>query len=275
MPITCCLQQSDPVVLVKIEHMTDRFENRLRARQMRCEARSGRSHIWTGIFIILIGVAALIRVTNPDLPHWLFSWKTFLIALGIFVGLKHNFKGGAWFVLILIGAGFLIGDIDPEIEVRKYVWPVVIIVAGAFLVFRPRHKWAGTDKDDDPGGDAFLTTENSYTKDDIVDSTTIFGGSKKIIISKNFKGGDIVNVFGGTELDLTQADMEGQGILEITSVFGGTKLIIPSNWDIKTEVVLIFGGVEDKRKMNNIDEPRKILVLQGTVIFGGIEIKSY
>ena len=113
-------------------------------------------------------------------------------------------------------------------------------------------------------------------EDDFVDSTTIFGGSKKIIISKNFRGGDIVNVFGGTELDLTQADMDGQAILELTTVFGGTTLIIPSNWDIKSEAVMIFGGVEDKRKMTTTPEiPRKTLVLQGTVIFGGIDIKSF
>ena len=249
----------------------------MRERQLRCESGSGRSNTWTGVFIVLIGIAALVKVSNPDLPHWLFSWKTFLIALGLFIGFKHNFKGGAWFVLILVGAGFLTGDIYPEIPVRRYIWPMVLIVVGAFLIFRPRRNWGGPGEDKDKDDtDAFLASEKTYTKDDFVDSTTIFGGSKKIIISKNFKGGDIVNVFGGTELDLTQADMNGQAILELTTVFGGTTLFIPSNWDIKSEAVMIFGGVEDKRKMNAPpDSPKKILVIQGTVIFGGIDIKSF
>ena len=29
-------------------------------------------------------------------------------------------------------------------------------------------------------------------KDDFIDSTNIFGGTKKVILSKNFKGGDVV-----------------------------------------------------------------------------------
>ena len=238
----------------------------MQERQLRCNSGSGRSNTWTGIFILLVGIAALLRVSNPELPSWLF-----------FIALKHNFKGGAWFVLILVGTGFLIGDLYPEIPVKRYIWPLVLIGVGAFLIFRPKRNW---DRLDDTGmkndQEAFLTSEQTYTKDDVVDSTTIFGGSKKIIISKNFKGGDIVNVFGGTELDLTQADMNGQAILELTTVFGGTTLIIPSNWDIKSEAVMIFGGVEDKRKINaSPDTPRKMLVIQGTVIFGGIDIKSF
>ena len=99
---------------------------------------------------------------------------------------------------------------------------------------------------------------------------------KKNIISKNFKGGEIVSILGGTELDLSQADMKEEAILEITTILGGTKLIIPSNWDIKSEAVTIFGGIDDKRKMHTITEAvEKTLILKGTVLFGGIEIKSY
>ena len=235
----------------------------------------GESHTWTGVFIVLIGIAALVRVSNPDLPAWVLSWKTFLIALGLFIGIKHRFNGGAWFILILVGGGFLIGDLYPDIPVRRYVWPVILIVVGAFMILRPRRKWSQSP-DDDAGGDPLQSDGQAYTKDDFVDSTTIFGGLKKIIISKNFKGGDIVNVFGGSELDLTQADMNGEAVLEITTIFGGTKLVVPSNWDIKSEAVMIFGGIEDKRKMTTMPEaPGKVLVLKGTVIFGGIDIKSF
>ncbi len=262
--------------------MREDFENRMKERKKRWEERmehrGSQSHTWTGIFILLIGVAALVKVSNPDLPSWWFSWKTFLIALGLFIGFKHRFKGGAWFILILIGTGFLLGDLYPGIEVRRYIWPVVLIVVGGFLIFRPRRRCSGpqNDKKNYSSADPLFNTEEAYTKEDFVDSTSIFGGAKKIIISKNFKGGDIVNVFGGTELDLTQADMSGQAILEITTIFGGTKLIVPSNWEIKSEAVMIFGGIEDKRKMSTSTvAPEKILLLKGTVIFGGIDIKSF
>ena len=109
-----------------------------------------------------------------------------------------------------------------------------------------------------------------------MDSTSIFGGAKKIVISKNFKGGDLVNIFGGTELDLSQADFNGVAVVELTTIFGGTKLLVPSNWAVKSEAVTIFGGIEDKRKIPaGTETAEKTLLIRGTVIFGGIDIKSF
>ena len=125
-------------------------------------------------------------------------------------------------------------------------------------------------------GDSDTLTEAGYSKDDFVESTSIFGGAKKIIISKSFRGGDLVNIFGGTELDLSQADFNGTATIDLTTIFGGTKLLVPSNWSVKSEAVTIFGGIEDKRRMQTItDAPQKTLLLRGTVIFGGIDIKSF
>jgi predicted membrane protein len=244
---------------------------------------NGRGHIWTGVFILLIGVAALVRVAVPGLPPELFSWKAFLIALGIFIGAKHNFKGGTWFILILLGVAFLLRDIYPDLNIRRYLWPAIFILVGAFLIIRPRRaSWTHSSWWDEKKtkasaqGATILDEEESWSQDDYIDTTCIFAGSKKTILSKDFKGGDIVNIFGGTELNLTQSDIKGTVVLEITTVFGGTKLIVPSNWEVKSEAVTIFGGLEDKRNVQTIAEnPGKILVLKGTVIFGGIDIKSF
>lgn len=237
-----------------------------------------RSSIWTGVFLLLIGLAALIKVSNPDLPHWVFGWQTFLIALGIFIGVRHRFRGPAWFILILVGGVFLANEINPDLTFRRYVWPLVLIVFGMFLILRPRHRrfrGAVDDKVDQALADP-AKNEDNYSKEDFIDSTSVFGGVKKNIISKNFKGGDIVNIFGGTELNLMQADFTGTAIIEISTTFGGTKLIVPANWSVKSEVVMIFGGMEDKRNIQTItDKPDKTLLLRGTVIFGGIDIKSF
>jgi hypothetical protein len=113
---------------------------------------------------------------------------------------------------------------------------------------------------------------------DYIDSVTIFGGVKKNIFSKTFRGGELVTIFGGTDINLTQADVPHPIILDITQIFGGAKLIVPPHWTIKSEdIVNIFGAVEDKRPImpeNNYD-PNKVLILKGTNIFGGIDIKSY
>ncbi len=241
------------------------------------------SHIWTGVFIVLIGLVALLRNTVPDFPDWLFGWQTLLIAIGIFIGLRHRFKGVAWFILIVIGGIFLINEVYPELTFRRYMWPLALIAVGIFFILRPRGRFRSQLHNKEKGSYVYRGAftidsceENQATEDDFVDATSIFGGTKKNILSKNFKGGDIVNVFGGTELNLTQADVHGTAVLELTTIFGGTKLIVPSNWSVKPEAVTIFGGIEDKRQLPpNNEVPDKTLILRGTVIFGGIDIKSF
>lgn len=264
------------------EDFRNRFEERKKNWEMKMEGRSSHGHVWTGVFILLIGVAALVKATVTDLPDWVFSWQMFLIVLGLFLGLKHGFKGGAWFILILVGGAFLVRDIYPDLALRRYIWPTVLIVIGAFIIIKPRKRhWSCADDSkkggQGPGAENATIIDESYdTKEDFVDSTSIFGGAKKNIISKNFKGGDLVNIFGGTEVDLTRADFTGTATVELTTIFGGTKFVVPSNWTIKSEAVIIFGGLEDKRNMQSIgDNQDKVLLLKGTVIFGGIEIKSF
>lgn len=266
-----------------------RREERRKRREERWNERCGpgqqgqigligtrRSSIWTGIFIVAIGIVALLRTTVEGFPDWAFSWQMLLIAFGLFIGIRHNFRGGAWLALLLVGGIFLARDIYPEFSFGR-IWPVVLIVIGLFIILRPRRGWKlNANKKTEGASDSLFTEDIDYSKEDFVDSTSIFGGAKKIVISKNFKGGDLVNIFGGTELDLSQADFTGTAVIELTTIFGGTKLLVPSNWSVKSEAVTIFGGIEDKRRMQAVTEAsEKTLLIRGTVIFGGIDIKSF
>jgi di/tricarboxylate transporter len=86
------------------ERWRAKFEARFQDMESGEYHRRGR--MWTGIFILLIGVAVLIDRTSTGLPEWLISWQTFLIALGLFIGVKHQFRNVAWLVLILVGGAF-------------------------------------------------------------------------------------------------------------------------------------------------------------------------
>ena len=124
--------------------------------------------------------------------------------------------------------------------------------------------------------DPVINPEETYSKEDFVNATSVFGGTKRNVISKNFKGGDLLSIFGGTELDLTKADITGTATLELITMFGGTKLIIPSNWTVKSQAAVIFGSIEDKRSViPTTDGTEKVLLLKGTVMFGGVDIKNY
>lgn len=266
------------------EDWRKRWEERRAYRGYGGAYRSSHGHIWTGVFLLLIGAAALVKATFTDLPDWVFSWQAFLVLLGFFIGIKHNFRGIAWLILIMLGGLFLVRDLYPELAIRRYIWPGILIFIGILMILRPRSRYgirAGLDeKKNSPvnegSGSTILDTEESWSKEDYVHTTSIFGGAKKNILSKDFKGGDIVNIFGGTELNLTQSDIRGKVPIEITTIFGGTKLIVPPNWEVKSEAVTVFGGLEDKRPpQSGPENADKTLVLRGTVFFGGIEIKSF
>jgi len=78
-------------------------------------------------------------------------------------------------------------------------------------------------------------------------------------------------------LDLTQADITDKVVIRIEEVFGGTKLIVPPDWVVQNEIDGVFHGVEDKRNYNRSAtvNSNKILILRGTCVFAGIEIRSY
>ena len=93
-----------------------------------------------GVFIVIIGSLFLTRELGVALPEWLFTWKTFLIGVGITVGIKHNFKHAMWFFLILIGATFLIGDLYPDMIIKRVMWPILISIVGVVTIMKPRSR---------------------------------------------------------------------------------------------------------------------------------------
>jgi hypothetical protein len=115
----------------------------------------------------------------------------------------------------------------------------------------------------------------SFSSEDYIDATTVLGGIHKNILSKNFNGGDITIFMGGAEINLSQADIQGTAALDITQIMGGTKIIVPSNWEIRSQLTSVFGNIEDKRQNIGVTDPQKVLIIDGTSVFGGIEIRNY
>jgi predicted membrane protein len=259
-----------------------KIEERYGAQEQSCFRRqqSASGRIWTGVFLLVIGTAALLKsYLVPTLPEWLFSWQMLLIALGLFLGVRHRFRGGPGFVLMLVGVVFLLNEYYPDFIDQRYIWPIALIALGAFLILKPRRRfgpWQERREQELAGATPAAPEAYHVTDEDILDSTSVFGGIKKTIVSKSFKGGDIVNIMGGAEINLSQADLQGRVELEVTQIFGGTKIVVPPHWVIKPEMAAIFGGIDDKRSVQNATtDHSKVLVLKGTSIFGGIEIRTF
>lgn len=274
-----------------------------RSEKRGCKANK----VGVGILILLAGTILLLRQMGFLLEptyQWLFTWPMILVVVGIFIGFATKFRDLSWLVLIGIGFFFLIDDIVPGISIRQYIWPAIVIGLGLIVIFWPRKKstlvWERRigfdspkhDYDHDPETSDFtkkdsfenVTQSAELNKDaeeeknvsfeEVLDVTAIFGGIKKNVVSKVFKGGDIVSIFGGCEINLSQADFDKQVKIDAVQIFGGCTLIIPPNWQVRSESVTIFGGIDDKRERMS-DKPDKVLILEGFTLFGGIELKSY
>lgn len=233
------------------------------------------SSLWVGALIFAVGSFLLLdRLDLFYFPGWLFSWKTFLIALGVILGINRRFDGIGWLVMILVGSFFLIDDIPGfPYDIDRYAFPVGIIIVGLFIVGRAVMGEGSREARKKSWGDGVVSTDDGG--EDFFNMTTAFGGNKRKVFSKNFRGGETTCFFGGAEIDLSQADINGTVVIDIVQMFGGVKLVVPSNWELTSEVTAILGGVDDKRSVPQVYNSGKKLVLTGFVMFGGVDIKSY
>lgn len=252
------------------ERIRGKYEHRFKRRFRRHHSPAGR--VLGGIILVLVGVVYFMKTMGIIFPSWLFTFPMLLIMIGIFVGAKRLFRGIGWLIITLIGVGLLADRIFPGMSITHFFWPAVIILFGLGMIFNSKRKRWGGEWDEWKD----CTSDASVSSEDRLDSTAIFGGVKKNVISKNFKGGEVTCIFGGAEINLQQADIQGTVTIELTQVFGGAKLTIPSNWKVRHDATTtILGGLEDNRVMGVQEDETKILILRGTVIFGGVEINSY
>lgn len=247
------------------------------------EASRRKSRGVGGVILIIVGVCLLLQRLHLNLPYWLFSWQTILMVVGIAVGVSHNFRGIGWFIMVLVGGIFLAGDIfDWPYSSAEFIWPVVLIAVGVSVIAKRSYstkQWKDKKANfaTDFASHLGEVSASGADNDDVLNATAIFGSVDKVVMSKNFKGGDVTSIFGGTVLNFMKADIQGTAVLDVTAIFGGCEIIVPSNWKLKVDVTSILGGVDDKRypELLTNNGPEKMLVLRGSCIFGGLEIKSY
>ncbi len=236
------------------------------------ENKQRNSKLFGGLIVVAVGVLILLKQMNVYIADWILSWEMILIVVGVSMLVKHKFQKTSAYVLILIGVIFMLNDFYPNSIETRFVWPVLIILVGISMLFKNNNKY-GKHRSKCTTPD--LSFEEVRT-DDYVNSSAVFSGVTKKVVTKDFKGATISSVFGGNEINLSQADFVGERTIDVTCVFGGITLIVPSSWNVKSDLTSIFGGIEDQRTLMTIESGSedKVLYLKGKCIFGGIEIQS-
>ena len=116
-------------------------------------------------------------------------------------------------------------------------------------------------------------TSSSGGSDSDMNHFVVMGGLELVNNSRQFRGGELSAIMGGIEVDLRQASIKDEAVIEIFALWGGISMKVPQDWTVSVQIAPIMGGVEDKT-IPPKGEPKKRLIIKGTAIMGGAEIKN-
>ena len=230
--------------------------------------RALNPRIVVGLAIILIGVLALLVNLgyDVDIDIWDY-WPVILILIGlsmIFQPIEYrNFFTGS--VFAVIGILFLLNNLDIIDFGFNLFWPILIILIGIAVI---RHGIGGA-------GGALLDADH-------INLVAILGGGDYNYTSKTLKGGKIFALMGGAKLNLREADvLDDPMVIDVFAIMGGVEIGVPAGWQVTMHGIPILGGMDNKTSFSSRrDEagsrpsPGKRLIIKGTAIMGGVEVKN-
>ena len=217
---------------------------------------------WIAIAVIVIGAIFLLQSLNVMhlgrfIGEW---WPVIFVIVGFMKIQQHDRRNGS--ILLIVGLILLSATLDfiNWGSIFK-LWPLIILYIGVSMLQRSQGK---------PG--LSFSSINS-ADDDYVQASAIFGGIEKAVNSDEFKGANILCLFGGVELDLRKAKpIETGCTINVTALFGGAELMVPEDWNVIITGTPIFGGIEDKSK--GAEKTAINVTVNSTVAFGALEIKA-
>lgn len=223
---------------------------------------------------------------TTDLFDIIVSWYSLLIILGVYSMFRRHIISGL--ILLLIGVYFLFGGLSclPE-NAQAMVWPVALIIAGILFLFKSRRmgpwghgpmahhhrEWMRHKRR--PGMNFTENRQQSESVDGFLCSENVWGTARHAVLDELFKGATVYTSFGGTTIDLRHTHLApGETYIDLDCSWGGVEIYVPSDWKVLFKCNTFFGGCDDKRWQDGKINKECILVIRGTLSFGGIEVKE-
>jgi predicted membrane protein len=244
-----------------------------------------------GFLIMMLGAFLLLNNMGffiPDVYHWVISWQTLLIAIGVILLFdRPSDHKTAGIVLIFIGSLFLLPKIFP-LSVHGLIIPLLIIAAGVAFIIK-----AATRKNESTEFGTWCNGHHNWKKNfkdfeknvtinggGVVRKEYVFAGSKEKWTQGKLKNVEIEATFSGVEIDFTQTeladDIKVAACIKVKSVFSGVILYVPDDWNIMVQKTGVFGGFVDNRPNRVLKVcSDKLVILELEAVFGGGEIKCY
>ncbi|MBO5413290.1 MAG: hypothetical protein J6A29_03175 [Clostridia bacterium] len=218
--------------------------------------------LWGLVFIAVGTIFALNALEITNINIFFEGWWTLFIIVPCFIGFVKGPKRLGDFIGLVIGIALLLcvrGYITFSI-IRKLAIPFVLIVVGLTLIFK----------------DFFYNKINEkikqLNKSNLKEYAATFGENKINMENQVFDGAELTAVFGGVDMNLNGAIINGEQIINATAIFGGIDIKVPVNVNVKVKSTSIFGGVGNK-VTNSKEENVPTIYVNAFCMFGGVDIK--
>ena len=239
-------------------------ERDVKATVLGIGGRGGRRGFGTailGIGVLAVGAILLLDNFGFTVAEDLFAyWPVLLILVGIshFVRPEGSRRYLAGSIFIAVGVIILLSNLGLISFGIWDLWPVILVIAGLSLILKPFRR-RGVTIGEGTG---------------VFEATAILGGANRRLSAVDFQGGDAIAIMGGCEIDLRDCGSEG-GPAEIDTFafWGGIEIRVPDDWEVQVNGLALLGGYSDMTRTAE-GEGRKVLVISGTAIMGGVEIKN-
>ncbi len=109
---------------------------------------------------------------------------------------------------------------------------------------------------------------------DYIRQLALFSGADIHCNSQDFKGADLMAVFGGLDVDLRDVTVfDRPAKIDVFTAFGGIDIIVPEDHTVKIKGLPLFGGWSNKANKSIASEEADIII-SAFVIFGGMDVKA-
>ena len=189
---------------------------------------------------------------TAELFSTIVSWYSLFIILGIYSMIRRHFVGGIILLLIFKSR-------------RRGPW-------SHSHMAHHRKEWM---KRRGLGMNFKEEQQQCESVDGFLHADNVWGAARHVVLDELFKGAIVRTSFGGTVIDLRHTHIAlGETYIDLDCSWGGVEIYVPSDWKVVFKCNTFFGGCDDKRWHNGDINHESILVVRGTLSFGGLEIKD-
>ena len=234
------------------------------------------NRIFCGLLLVALGIMFLLDtfdVLGEETDVFGTYWPALLIGWGVWGIIRNGFRLRVGSLIILaVGVVFLLSNLGLLAWNVGQLWPVLLVLLGLAIIGRLGRpsRWLRRRIGRRGSASAGETVTGSDSS-----GSYVFSGGHERVTSQEYRGGSVSAICGGLELDLREARLGDQQVtLEVKVVCGGIEIKVPKDWMVHLQPSVMLGGAELQRRQPKIEDASGELIITGSIICGGIEVKN-